>query len=196
MALTLMGSVYCKLPEQRSRYRVRFVSLMSLGEELPLDLSGAQRHIAHDQLSTRVANDAHTGDTRCMIMPGMPPEPCIERLPPAVKVAAVVVFRQWAWRRYFRHVGGLRASSLIPATSRAGFAAQASNRSQSFAGITTIRRSSTSISAASSALRRTKSLTFVRACDDAASRRARSWSFNLTLSTDDDMARLSYFEYV
>src|SRR5215831_14472443 len=130
MALALMGSVYCKLPQQRSRYRIRFVSLMSFGKELPLNLSGAQRHVTHDQLCTGVADNTHTGDTRCVIMPGVPLEPCVERLPPAVKVAAVIVFRQWPRSRYFRHVGGLRASSLIPATSRAGLAAQASNRSQ------------------------------------------------------------------
>jgi hypothetical protein len=174
MALALMGSVYCKLPQQRSWYRIRFVSLMSFGKELPLDLSGAQRHVTHDQLCAGVADNTHTGDARCVIMPGVPLEPCVERLPPAVKVAAVIVFQQWARSRYFRHVGGLRASSLIPATSRPGLAAQASNRAQSLAGMMTIRRSSTSISAASSALRRTKSLTLVRACDDAASRSARS----------------------
>ena len=81
----------------------------------------------------------------------------------------------------------MRASALRPAIWRAGFAAQASNRSQSLAGTVTIRRSSISVSAASSALRRTKSLTLVRACEDAASKSVRSWSLNRTLSTDDDM---------
>jgi hypothetical protein len=76
---------------------------------------------------------------------------------------------------------------LRPATTRAGFAARASNRSQSLAGIETIRRSITSTSAASRAFRRTKSLTFVRACEDAASSSLRSSSLNRTLNTDEDM---------
>src|SRR5882672_5180133 len=118
----------------------------------------------------------------------MSPQPCVQRLSAAVEMGAIVALQQWTRRRYFRHVGGRRASSLMPASSRAGFAAQASNRSQSFAGMTTTLRSSTSISAASSALRRTKSLTLVCACADAASRSARSSSLNLTLSTDVDIA--------
>jgi hypothetical protein len=101
---------------------------------------------------------------------------------------ALIVFGERTRRRYVRHVGGLQARSFRPLITRAGFVAQASKRSQSFAGITTILRSNTSNSAASRALRRTKSLRFVRDCDEAASKSARSWLLNRTLNTDVDMA--------
>src|SRR5713101_4214522 len=161
---------------------------MRLGKKLALDLSGAERHVARDQSRGGAADDAYARNSRHVVVPGMAPEPRIKRIPPAIEMAALVIFRKRARRRYFRHVGGLRESSSSPAISRAGFAAHDSKRAQSFAGIVTIRRSSTSASAASSALRRTKSLTFVRACEDAASNSARSSSLNRTLSTDDVMA--------
>ena len=66
----------------------------------------------------------------------------------------------------------------------AGREIQDSKTSQSLAGMVTTLRSSTSTSAASSALRRTKSLRLVRACSDAASKRARSSELTRTLSTD------------
>src|SRR5262245_26196512 len=166
---------------------------MSLGQELTLDLSGAQRHIANDQPGADVADDACARHAGHMVVPRMSPKPGIERVSAAVEMIAFVVFRQRTRRRYLRHVGGLRVRLLMPAISRAGRAAQASNRSQSLAGMVTIRRSSTSSSAASSALRRTKSLTFVRACVDAASNSARSSSLNRTLSTDDDTAKVPLF---
>src|SRR5208337_4014549 len=125
-----------------------------------------------------------------MIVPSATPKPRIERVPPTIEMVALVIFRERAWRRYVRHVDGRRARSFRPAILRAGFLAQASKRSQSFAGIVIILRSSTSISAASRALRRTKSLRFVRDCEDAASNSARSWSLNRTLSTDDDMQKI------
>src|SRR5271166_2825686 len=124
-----------------------------------------------------------------MIVPSVAPKPRVKRVPPTIEMVALVIFRERAWRRYVRHVDGRRARSFRPAILRAGFLAQASKRSQSFAGIVIILRSSTSISAASRALRRTKSLRFVRDCEDAASNSARSWSLNRTLSTDDDMAK-------
>src|ERR1035437_1189369 len=116
-------------------------------------------------------------------------KPCVERVSPTIEMAAFVVFCERARPRYFRHVGDLWARSLSPVISRGGAAAQASNRAQSLAEIVTIRRSTISISAASSALRRTKSLTFVRAYEEAASKSVRSWSLNRTLNTDDAMGK-------
>src|SRR5207302_2733148 len=86
-------------------------------------------------------------------------------------------------RYFFCHVGAVRARSLRPAISCGGRFAQASNASQFLAGMVTIRRSRMSASAASSALRRTKSLKLVRDNADAASSRARSFSLTRTLST-------------
>ena len=74
------------------------------------------------------------------------------------------------------------------AISCAGRLAQASKASQSLAGMMTIRRSSMSVSAASTALRRTKSLRLVCACSLAASNIARSSWLTRTLSTVVDMA--------
>src|ERR1700753_3285925 len=126
---------------------------MRLGKEFALNLSCAQRHIAHDRSRICVIDDGCAGNAADVIVPSVASEPSIERVPPTIELAAIVVLREWTRWPYFRHVGGLRASSLSPATLRAGFAAQASNRSQSFAGIVMIRRSNTSVSAASSALR-------------------------------------------
>ena len=66
----------------------------------------------------------------------------------------------------------------------AGRVTQASNASQSLAGIVTMTRLSTSISADFNALRRTKSLRLVRDCSAAASRMARSAALTRTLRTD------------
>ena len=109
-----------------------------------------------------------------MIMPSAALEPLIKRVPLTIEVVALVVFGERARRSYLRHFGGLRARSFRPEISRAGSVAQASKRFQSFAGKATILRSSTSSSAASRALRRTKSPRFVRECEDAASSIARS----------------------
>src|SRR6266508_1495190 len=191
MALALIGLVDGQLPQQRRRHRIGLVASVGLGKEFALDLRGAQRHVADDQPRAGVTDYACARDAGHVIFPRMASEPPIEGVAPTIEMAALVVFCKRAWRRYLRHVGGLRASSLSPAISRAGFAAHASNRSQSLAGIATIRRSSTSTSAASSALRRTKSLTLVRACADAVSNNARSSSLNRTLSTDDGMTESS-----
>src|SRR5689334_5564008 len=98
-----------------------------------------------------------------MIAPGVPAEPDIHRLAAAVEGLAVVAFLERTWRRNVSpphpcHVGGRRPSFFSAGTALAGRFTHASNASQSLAGIVTMLRSSTSISAASSALRRTKSL--------------------------------------
>src|SRR5882724_11060740 len=125
---------------------------MGLGEEFTLDLPGAQCHVAGDRACLCIAEDAGARNARSVIVPGVAAEPGIQRLPPAVETAAVIFLGERPGRCYFRHVGGRLASSFRPAISRAGLAAHASKRSQSLAAIVTTRRSSTSVSAASSAL--------------------------------------------
>jgi hypothetical protein len=60
---------------------------------LPFDLSGAERYVTHDQLGAGVADHVHPRDARHVIVPRMPPKPCVQRLASAVKVAATVVLR-------------------------------------------------------------------------------------------------------
>ena len=189
MALALIGFVDTELTKQCCRHRVRLVASVRLSKEFALDLSGAQRYVSDNQSGAGVTDHADARIAGRMIVPGVAAKPRIQRVPPAIEMVSLVTFRERTRWRYFRHVGGLRASSLSPAIVRAGFDAHASNRSQSLAGMVTMRRSSTSTSAASSAFRRTKSLTLVRACEDAASNRARSSSLNRTLNTDDDMRK-------
>src|SRR6516225_11308364 len=125
-----------------------------------------------------------------MVGPGVALEPPVQRFPAAVKPAAVVRLEERARGGYFRHVGAVPARSLRPLTSRAGRFVQASNASQSLAGIVAIRRSTMSASAASRALRRMNSLRLVRASSEAASSRARSCLLTRTLSTEVVMACL------
>src|SRR5947209_5286321 len=164
MTTTLMGAVDRELPEQRDRHRIGLVALMCLGKKCALDLRRAQGHVADDPPAGWIAHDAGARNASRVVVPGMAKKPSIQGIPTAIEAAAVVRFGERAGRGYFRHVGGRFASSFRPATSRAGFRAQASKRSQSLAGILTTRRSATSISAASSALRPTKELRLVCAC--------------------------------
>src|SRR5215216_5103213 len=129
VTLSLIAFVDRELSEQRCRYALRLVALVRFGKERALDLSGAQRHVADDEFRVRVTDDAHAGDARDMIVPGMTSEPFIQSLAPAVEATALIIFGKRSRRRYLRHVGGLRASSLSPAIARAGRAAHASNRS-------------------------------------------------------------------
>src|SRR5262249_39609147 len=62
MALALMAKVNRELPEQRSWHWIRLVSLVSLGQKLPFDLSGAERYVTHDQLGAGVADHVHPRD--------------------------------------------------------------------------------------------------------------------------------------
>ncbi len=191
MTLALAGTMDRELSKQRDWHWMRHVATIPLRQKLALDLRGAQGDVPHDQIRPSVADDAGARNSGGMIVPGVPLKPHIQRVSAAIEMAALVLRREWSRRRYFRHVGGLRASSLSAGTARPGLAAHASKRAQSFAGIVTTRRSSTSISAAASALRRTKSLTLVCACDEAASRSARSSLLNRTLRTEDDMVQTS-----
>jgi len=119
-----------------------------------------------------------------MVGPSVAPEPLVQRVSAAIKSVAIISFKKRPRRGYLRHVGALPARSLRPLISSGGRFVQASNLSQSFAGMVTIRRPRMSASAASTALRRMNSLRLVRANSEAASKRARSSSLTRTLSTD------------
>src|SRR5882672_1305148 len=86
-----------------------------------------------------------------------------------------------AGRRHCSQDGMTHASFLSAGITSAGRLTQASNASQSLAGIVTTVRSSGSASAASTAFRRTKSLRLVRAWWAAAARIARSSALTRTL---------------
>ena len=62
MALALMAKVYRELSQQRSRHWIGLVSLVSLSQKLPLDLSSAERYVTHNQLCASVADYIHTRD--------------------------------------------------------------------------------------------------------------------------------------
>jgi len=147
VALALIGFIDAELTKQHCGHRIGLVALVRFGEEFALDLSSAQRHITGNQSGADVTDHADARYSCRVIVPGVTAEPAIQRVPPTIEMASLIVFQERAWRRYFRHVGGLPARSLSPAIWRAGFDAQASNRSQSLAGMVTIRRSSTSVSA-------------------------------------------------
>jgi len=182
--------VDCQLAEKRRRQGIWFVSLSRFRKAGSLDLRRAQRHIADNTSSRYVANDIDARNADGMIGPAVASEPMIHRIAATVETAAIVRFRERSRRRYFRHLSGLRESFSSAAIFWGGRCAQASKALQSLAGMTTRRRSRKSISAASSALRRMKSLILVRACSDAASKRARSASFTRTLNTELAMIRL------
>src|SRR4249919_12350 len=133
MALALIAVVDGELSEQRSRDRIRLVALLRLGKKCSLDLRGAQRHVSDDQSSGHVAHDAGSRNARGVIVPGVADKPSVQRIPSAIEPTAIVFFREGPRWRYFRHVGGRFASSFSAGTSRAGFRAQASKRSQSLA---------------------------------------------------------------
>jgi len=116
--------------------------------------------------------------------PAAAPKPMVHGIPAAIEERALVGFGRRTRRRYFRDFGGLRRSFVNAGSFSAGRCAQASKASQSLAGIVTTRRSRISIAAASSALRRMKSLKLVCACLHAASKSAGSSSFTRTLRTD------------
>src|SRR3954469_9232725 len=187
MTSALMQAVDGKLTEQCNRNSVRHIALARSREKRALNLRSAQAYVADDPAARSLANYARARDARRMVVPCVALKPSIQRIPPAIEPAAIVRFDKRSRWRYFRHVGGRFASSFSAATSRAGFLAQASKRAQSLAGMATMRRSVTAISAASSALRRTKSLRFVCACEEAASNRTRSSSLKRTLKTEDDI---------
>jgi hypothetical protein len=170
----LMRLIDRELSKQRDRNRIGLVALLLPGKKLALNLRGAQCDEADDAPARGITDDVGARNSRGVIVPGVAVKPAVQGVAPAIEVAAVIVFGERPGRRYVRHVGGRSASSFTPAISRAGFAAHASNRAQSLAGIVTILRSNRSASAASNALRRTKSLRLVRACEDAASNRTRS----------------------
>ncbi len=148
--------------------------------------------VAHG-LVERMGDDADAGDhvgggergyTRRAIDavdPGMAAQPHIEGFSAAIELALPIVCGERTRRRRGFQDRVKLASSASAGIVAAGRAAQASKRSQSLAGMVTTTRLRTSVSAASSALRRMNSLRVVRDCAAAAWRMARSSGLTRTL---------------
>jgi len=178
--LPLISMVDSQLPQQEDD--IRSVTLGGFWQVSALDLSCAERHITRNQSLRLVAYDRDARNTGFMIVPSMAAEPIVERLAATVKSPSVVIRRERTWRRQSSHTGRYEASLRNAGTSLAGLAAHLSNSSHFSAGIVTTRRSMISISAASTALRRMKSLRLVRDCSAACSKRSRSSRVTRTLT--------------
>ena len=186
MSLPLIVLVHGELTEQRGGHGVGAVALLRFGEEGALDLRGAQCDIADDPSRNGIGDDIGARDRCGVIGPSVTAEPSVERLPARNRKDCGHPFRQEAEAasplKCQRSQDGVRrASSASAGITSAGRLIQASNASQSLAGMVMMVRLSTSPSADSSALRRTKSLKLVCACSAAASRMARSSGLTRTL---------------
>lgn len=184
----LIASIDGELSEQRDGQRIGAIAPLRLGEKGALDLRGAQSDIAGNPSRGRIGDHI---DARCaahMIDPRMTAKPAVERRPPAIEKRAVIFFGERTRRRDGRvqlsQDGLRRASSASAGLVSAGRFTQASNASQSLAAIVMTLRASTSVSAASTAFRRMKSLSEVRDSSAAASSSARSSGVTRTLSTE------------
>ncbi len=104
----------------------------------------------------------------------MPAKPLVQRLSPTVECVKRIIGQEWSrWRQAF-HTGRVRESFRRAGILRGRAWTHASNFAQSLAEMTILRRSRTSASAASIALRRMKSLKVVRDCLAADSSSVRS----------------------
>jgi hypothetical protein len=65
---------------------------MRRGKEFALDLSGAQPHIAGNPSSAGITDHADTRYARRVIVPGVAAEPGIQRVPPTIEMASLIVF--------------------------------------------------------------------------------------------------------
>jgi len=185
--LPLIILVDGELAEQERRHGIGSITLLGFWKKGTFDLRRAQGHVADDAVCRRIGNDAYPRKIVGMIEPGMAAEPSVHRVPTAVENVAIVGLSQGARRGRQRpihcsQVGTRRASAARPGFGCAGRLSHVSKASQSLAGMVTIVRLSTSVSAASTALRRTKSLRLVCAWSAAASRSARSLGLTRTLS--------------
>ena len=118
----------------------------------------------------------------------MPAKPLAQRRSPTVECVKPNVGQEWSrWRQAF-HTGRVRESFRRAGILRGGSWTQASNFAQSLAEMTMLRRSRTSASAASIALRRMKSLKVVRDCAaaDSSSVRSEGLTRRLRMAGDDD----------
>ena len=189
MPLALICLCDGKLPQQGDWNRVRPVALRRFWHHRSLNKGCTQRHVTNNAAFIRCAQ--HVDARRAIVVVGPPVslKPSIHGVAATVKTTPVVFLSQRPWWQnvqepYSAQVSFLLASSCNPGFALGGAATQASNASQAAAGITTLPRSKSSNSAASSARRRTKSLRFVRACSEAASRSARSSAETRTLRID------------
>ena len=173
--------VNSELTKQSYGQRIRLIALPRFGQNRTFDLAGTQSHISNKGIGICRTNDIDTGSSTQMIVPGMTPEPAIQRISSTIKLAAIIIFPQRARRIYARHVGFLCANFCSFAFFAAGRKTQASNASHCCAGMVTILRPRRLTSAASTEARRTKSLRFVRASSLAASNTALSAGLTRTL---------------
>src|SRR5690348_5609503 len=114
MPLPMMVLMNRELSKQGYGQRIGPVPALRLGKEFPLYLGGAQCHIADDAPSRRIAGHVDARDAGRVIVPRMSPEPRIQAFATTIKRAAIIILGKGAWRRYFRHVGGLAESSRSP----------------------------------------------------------------------------------
>ena len=149
----------------------------------------AKRHVADDPANADGGYDIDAAQAVLVIVPRVPGKPCIHSRAAAVEGVAIVGRRERTRRRDSPRFYGfqpdprrMRAFSLGSAS--AGRAAQISKASHDSAGIVTVDRFRTSVSAASTAARRTKSLTEVRFWLAAASSNSRSAGLIRTLRID------------
>ena len=99
MSLPLERLVHCKLAEQRGGHRIWLVALLRLGQERALDLRGAQADVADDPPGRDIGDDVRPRYAAGLVGPGVPAEPGVQRVPPAIEQEAVIVLGQRArWR--------------------------------------------------------------------------------------------------
>jgi hypothetical protein len=188
-SLSLPRAVHGQLPKQRDRDRVRLIPLMRLRQKGALELSRAERYVADDPASASGRYDVDAACATLVIVPRVSGEPCVHSRAAAVEGVAIVGCGERTRRRdsprFYGFQPGLRCMRAFSlGSTSAGRAAHASKASHDSAGIVTVDRFRTSISAASTAARRTKSLTEVRLWLAAASSNSRSAGLIRTLRMD------------
>jgi hypothetical protein len=99
MSLPLKFPVHSKLTEQCRGHRIGLIAPPGLGQERALDLRGTQRDVADDPPRRDLGDDICPRHAAGLVGPGVPAEPGVQRVSPAVEQEAVVVLGQRARRR-------------------------------------------------------------------------------------------------
>jgi hypothetical protein len=95
VSVPLKVLVHRKLAEQRGRYRLRAVALLRLGQKRALDWRPVQRDRSADASPRDVGDDVHLRHAADLIVPGVPAEPGVERLPAAIEQTPLARLGQW-----------------------------------------------------------------------------------------------------
>gem|GEM_PF-2928822 len=104
--LLLPPQVDCQLAEQNGGQRVGSIALLCLRQPGSLDLRRRQAHAADDTARFPIADHAGPRDLQFLVAPGMPAEPVIQRIAPAIEGRCIVSSRQGSrWRE-----GGYRGN--------------------------------------------------------------------------------------